>query len=131
MLETSLVLLLLLTTLIATLDFSRVLFTHQVLVDRVRIGLRWGMINPWDGTGDKIANVVMYNQPTASQNPAYAGLTRSNIQVSYSPPTAANPNDVSVRIAIVNFKYTFFTPFISGTYTSGAGVTSSTPVTYH
>jgi hypothetical protein len=128
--ESSLTLLLFLMTLIAALDFSQLLFTHQMLVERVRVGLRWGMINSWDGTGDGIANVVMYNQPTAKTGGAYLGLTRANVQVAYSPATAANPNDVQVKVSIVNYRYQFLTPFIAHSFTNNGAVVETTPVTY-
>jgi len=27
------------------------------MVERVRAGVRWGVVNAWDGTGDQIANI--------------------------------------------------------------------------
>ena len=44
-LESALVLLVFLMVLFAIMDFSQVLFTHQMLVERTRSGLRWGMIH--------------------------------------------------------------------------------------
>lgn len=129
--ETALVLLLFLCTLIAAVDFSQLLFTHQMLVERVRSGLRWGMINPWDGTGDAVANVIMYKHWNPQQKGApFLGLKRENIEVIQTPGTGENPNDLRLRIRVVNYQFHFFTPFISRTFTNNYAVVESAPILY-
>jgi Flp pilus assembly protein TadG len=128
--ESALVIFPLLLTLIAVLDFGQVLYTRQLLVERTRSAVRWGMINAWDGTGNGIANMIMYNQPTVKQSRTLLGLTRSNITVTYSPPTAADPNDQRLKVAIVGYHYRLLTPFIAGTFVNNCAVVESTPILY-
>jgi len=128
--ESALILMLFLMTLIAALDFSQVLFTHQMLVERTRSGLRWGMIHAWDGSGDAIANMILYNQSTAGTGGTFMGLTRANVSVTYTPATAANPNDVRLKVSIVDYKFRFFTPFIAKSFTNNRAVIESAPHLY-
>lgn len=128
--ESALVLMVLLMSLIAIVDFSQVLFTHQMLVERTRSGLRWGMIHAWDGTGNGIRNMILYNQPTTRSGATFAGLTPSNVSVTYSAPTAANPNDVRLKVAIVGYTYRFFTPFLAKSFTNNVAVVESAPHLY-
>ena len=44
------------------IDCGQVLVAHQSLVERVRAAVRWGVVRPWDGTGEQIANLVLYDQ---------------------------------------------------------------------
>jgi len=127
MLESALVLIVFLMVLFAIMDFSQVLFTHQMLVERTRSGLRWGMIHAWDGTGDGVANMIRYNQSTAGSGTAFMGLTRANISVIYSPPTAADPNDARLKVAIVDYRYRFVTPFLANSFTNNRAVIQSAP----
>ena len=113
--ESALVLLIFLACLIGTLDFGQLLFTHQMMVDRVRAGVRWGIVNAWDGTGDQIANMVLYNS-TAAGTTGFLGMKRENVSVVRTAGTAANPNDERITVSIVNYKYTFLSPWIAKTY---------------
>lgn len=128
--EAALILFLIICTVIATMDFSQLLFTHRLLVDRSRAALRWGMIHKWDGTGDQIANMVLYGQPAGGTGPGALGLTRANVRVTYTPGTAANPNDARITIAIVDYDYRFFTPFIAGKFRNNFAVVESAPYIY-
>lgn len=128
--ESALILLIVICTVIAIMDFSQLLFTHQLLVERSRAALRWGMINKWDGTGDRIANMVLYGSPTGGTGPGALGLTRANVRVTYTPGTAANPNDARITIAIVDYDYRFFTPFIASSFRNNFAVVESAPYTY-
>ncbi len=129
--ESALVLLLAITTVIAILDFSQLLFTHQLLVERTRHALRWGMIHKWDGTGDKIANVLIYGNPLSeSTAPGVLGLTRANVRVTFTPGTANEPSDARLTVAIVDYDYRFFTPFIAGKFRNNFAVVESSPYVY-
>jgi Flp pilus assembly protein TadG len=141
-LETALILLVFLATLIGAMDFAQILFVQQSLTERTRAALRWGVVRAWDGSGDQIANYVMYGQSTApvgdNAPPAFLGLTRANVQVTYTPPPAggcascASPegNDEWIRVAIVNYQYRFFSPWIAGTFTNNNAVVMAAPMAY-
>ena len=78
------------------IDCGQVLVAHQSLVERVRSAVRWGVVRPWDGTGDQIANLILYNQPDEPRPlRRLLGLTRANVQVRYQPPIPARPDDES------------------------------------
>jgi Flp pilus assembly protein TadG len=51
MVETALLLLVFLTTLVGILDFGQGLYFHQSLVERARAAARYGAIHPTDATG--------------------------------------------------------------------------------
>jgi len=114
--ESALVVLVFLACLIGALDFGQLLFTHQMMVDRVRAGVRWGVVNAWDGTGNQIANMVLYNNTTAGSNP-FLGMNRDNVSVVRTAGTVDNPNDERITVSIVNYNFTFLSPWIAHTYT--------------
>src|SRR6185295_4133642 len=106
--ESALILLVFLAGVIGALDFGQLLFTHQLLVDRVRAGVRWGVVNAWDGTGDQIANVVRYDSSTAPDGAApFLGLTRANVSVVHTAAPASNPNDERITVSIVDYNFKF------------------------
>jgi hypothetical protein len=131
--ESTLVLLVFITTLVGIMDISQLLFTHQSLVERVRMGLRWGAVQQWDGTGEKIQNMVLYQSPAAPPgiSPAgFLGLRRANVQVVRTPGTVDNPNDERLSVAIVDYDYHFFTPFIARTFRNNYAILESAPLVY-
>lgn len=131
MVEGTLILLVFLSVLIGTIDFGQLLFTHQMLVDRVRVGLRWGMIHAWDGTGNGVANVILYNHPDPAQKTtSFLNLKRANVEVTQVPGSVSDPNDLRLKVRIVDYKLTFFTPFISRSFTNNYAVVESAPILY-
>src|SRR5947208_1834536 len=115
--ESALILLVFLTTLIGAMDFGQLLFTHQLMVERVRAGVRWGVVNAWDGTGDQIANMVLYNSSTTPDGAAaFLGMTRANVSVVHTNATVSNPNDERITVSIVDYNFKFFSPWIARTY---------------
>ena len=65
--EGALVLTIVLFTLIGIVDFGTVLLTQQALVERVRAGARYAVVNTFNETN--IKNVVLYNSATAGSKP--------------------------------------------------------------
>jgi Flp pilus assembly protein TadG len=130
--ESTLVMLAFFALLFAVVDCGQVLVAHQALVERVRAAVRWGVVRSWDGTGDQIANLVLYNQ---SEEPrmatdGYLGLTRDNVQVRYQPPTAARPDDETLSVAVVNYSYRFMSPWIGQAFINPRPVLISAPMAY-
>ena len=131
MVETALVLLVFLATLISILDFGQLLFIHQLMVERVRAAVRWGVVNPWDGSGNQIANVVLYNRPTAPVGAtAFLGMSRANVSVLYSGPAATNPNDERITVSIVDYRLHFLSPWIAKTFRTKYNVVETAPIFY-
>ena len=93
--EGTLVMLVFFALMFGVIDCGQVLVAHQALVERVRSAARWGVVHPWDGTGEQIANLILYNQSEEPRTTTdgYLGLTRANVQVRYQPPAPSRPDD--------------------------------------
>jgi Flp pilus assembly protein TadG len=130
--EATLVLLVFFAMLLGVVDCGQVLFAHQALVERVREAVRWGSVRQFDGTGEQIANMVLYDRPdpAASSGTGYLGLTRANVQVRYRPSTAERPDDETLSVAIVNYESHFFSPWIAKTVINPRPVLVSAPMAY-
>ena len=129
--ESALILLVFLATLIGAMDFGQLLFTHQLMVERVRAGVRWGVVSAWDGTGDQIANMVLYNSSTVPDGAApFLGMTRSNVSVVHTNASASNPNDERLTVSIVDYSFKFFSPWIAKTYSGNYVAVETAPMQY-
>src|ERR1700681_3247454 len=105
--EGAIALLVFFTLLFGVVDCGLMLVSHQSLVERVRSAVRWGVVRPWDGTGEQVANLILYDQPTepASATSGYLGLTRENVQVTYRPSSSAGPDEEKVSVAMTWHQY--------------------------
>ena len=129
--ESALILLVFLAGLIGAMDFGQLLFTHQLMVERVRAAVRWGTVNPWDGSGDQIANVVRYGSSSVPDGATpFLGMTRDNVSVVHTEASASNPNDERITVSIVNYNFNFFSPWIAKTYTGNYAVVETAPMLY-
>jgi hypothetical protein len=90
------------------------------------------MINQWDGTGDGITNVILYNHsnPQNKSTTTFLSLKKENIQVAQINGTADNPNDIRLQVSIVNYKFNLYTPFIARSFTNKYAVVESAPILY-
>ena len=107
--ESALVLLVALALLIGIGDLAQVLFVHQSLVERVREGLRYGVIT-YDASA--IQNIVLYGTATPANGatPSF-NLTSSMVQVSRYDVKASEDR---VVITVSNYPIEFFSPWIAG-----------------
>jgi hypothetical protein len=130
LIEGTLVMLVFLSLLVGIFDCGQVMYSHQVLEERVRSAVRWASVHPYDGTGDQVANLVLYNTLDAprADAPGFLGMTRSNVQVRYQPSTPERPDDEMVSVAIVNYESHFFTPWMARTVISPRPVLISAPM---
>lgn len=130
--EGTLVMLAFFAMMFGVIDCGQVLVSHQALVERVRSAARWGVVHPWDGTGEQIANLILYNQPDEPRTTTdgYLSLTRANVQVRYQPPVPSRPDDEILSVAIVNYQYHFMSPWITGTFVNPRTVLISAPMAY-
>jgi Flp pilus assembly protein TadG len=129
MVEATFVLLAFFSMLIGVIDCGQVLLAHQSLVERVRGAARWGALHPYDGTGDQVANLVLYNQTSepAVRVPPMLGLTRANVEVRYRTATPERPDDQALSVAIVNYEYHFFSPWLSRPFVNPRPVSVTVP----
>jgi len=133
LIESVLALLVFFAMLFGVIDCGLVLVRHQSLVERVRSAVRWGVVRPWDGSGEQIANLILYDQPTGSASAVtggYLGLTRENVQVRYQPASAARPDDEMLSVSIVNFHYQFLSPWLTRVFINPRPVLISAPMAY-
>jgi Flp pilus assembly protein TadG len=128
--EGALVFLVVFSMLIAIVDFGQFLFIHQTLTERAREGVRYGIVNnPTDTTS--IQNIVLYGQasggsvPTSpsSSDTGIFSVQRSNVIVS----TTGSGSDDRLLVQIQNYKYSIYSPTISGSYT-GPNITAALPL---
>ncbi|HYM12984.1 MAG TPA: TadE family protein [Bryobacterales bacterium] len=112
--EGALVLGIVLFTLIGIVDVGQVLVMHQGIVERVRAGARYAVVNPYDTNA--ITNVVLYNTPTpASGSKPLLNLDASLVTVnSYNPLTP----EARIEVRVDNYPFYFFSPLIAGRYTA-------------
>ena len=110
--ESALVVLVFLALMIGIGDLGQVLFIQQSLVERIRQGLRYGVIT-YDATA--IQKIVLYGTATPSDGatPSF-NLTSSMVQVSRYDAKA--PED-RVVITVSNYPIEFFSPWIAGRLT--------------
>ena len=129
LIEGTFVLLVFFSLLIGVVDCGQVLFAHQSLVERVRSAVRWGSLHPYDGSGDQVANMILYNRPSEpnTTTTGFLGLTRANVQVQLRAATPQQPDDEMLSVAIVNYEYHFFSPWLTKSLVSPRPVAISAP----
>jgi len=127
--EATLVLFVFFGLLLGVVDCGQVLFAQQSLVERVRGAVRWGVLHPYQGP-DQVTNLVLYGQidEPRQSTPGYLGMTPANVQVSYRAPTAEQPDDDILTVAIVNFESHFYSPWVGRALVSPRAVTVSAPM---
>lgn len=122
--------------LFGVIDCGLVLVRHQSLVERVRSAVRWGVVRPWDGSGEQIANLILYDQPTGPNSTSsgatggYLGLRRENVLVRYQPASPARPDDEILSVSIVNFHHQFLSPWITQVFINPRPVLISAPMAF-
>jgi Flp pilus assembly protein TadG len=118
-LEASLVLMLFLLVIFTLFDYGFILYMHQTLVNRAAAAARYGAMNPSDTTG--IKNLVLFNDPTASDTIGMFGLTASNVVVNrVESGTRAD----HMTVTITQYGFTFVTLGQAGSRT-GKDITVS------
>jgi hypothetical protein len=121
--ESALIGLVLLATLIGAFDLGQILFLHQTFVERVRNAARYAVVHSYDAAAFK--NMVLYRQPTVpeGQTSGIFGLTADMVSVTRP---GVGTNDERIIISITNYPYRFFSPLIAGVIV-GRTITVSLP----
>ncbi|MGH9558284.1 MAG: TadE/TadG family type IV pilus assembly protein [Bryobacteraceae bacterium] len=130
--ESTLVLVAFFGLLLGTIDCGQMIFSRQALMDRVQSAARWGTLHPFDGTGDQVANLILYGNTSEPRPaaPGFLGFTRANVVVRYRPSTPERPDDETLTVAIVNYESHLFSPWIARTIVSPRPVLVSAPMAY-
>ena len=123
MVETALLLLVFLTTLVGILDFGQVLYFHQSLMERARAAARYGAIHPTDATG--IRNVAVYNSATVTGTPVAVlpGMTTSMVDVQ---DLGNNTPAARVMVTISGYPINFISPYIAQQFNNRPIIVSMT-----
>ena len=124
LLEATLVLLVFFGLLLGVIDCGQVLYSHQVLQARVQSAVRWATLHPFDGTGDQVTNMILYDHPSPRAADGFLGLKRDNVQVRYQA------EDNLLTVAIVNYESHFFSPWIAKAVISPRPVIVTAPMAY-
>ena len=130
--EATIVLLVFFGLLLGVVDCGQVLIAHQALEERVRSAVRWGTLHPFDGNGEQVANLVLYDRiegPRSGEG-GFLGLNRANVQVNYRPSSVERPDDETIGVAIVNYESHFFGPWVGGKMISPRPVLVTAPMAY-
>lgn len=116
--------------LLSALDLGQMLFFHQALVERVRDAVRWQSVHPYNA--DQVVNMVLYRSTTDPGGGAsgFLGMTRANVEVLYVAGTTLNPNDERIKVTIRNYRYSFFSPWVAGSFVDANPITESAPMFY-
>lgn len=111
--EGALVLLALISLILGIVDFGRILLLQQTFHQRVSAGARYASIHGVDTAA--IANVIVFNSPTApsGKTTGMLGLSPSNISVARL--NAGDRTQDRIQVRIVNFPMTFMLPFLRKT----------------
>lgn len=104
LMEMSIVMLVLLTVLFGILEFGRLLWTCNALVEATRIGARYAVTNTQNVAA--VRNVVVYGAPEGGANPVIPGLAPANINVVYTNFSTGNGH-ASIS---VNYTFAFIVP---------------------
>src|SRR6266542_1713257 len=112
--ESTLVLLVLLTLMFYIFDLGYVMFEHHTLLHQARTAARYGSLNPSDLAA--VRNMVLYGQPAAPAGnpPGFFGLQASMVSVARQNSWTAEDR---ITITIQGYRYTLITPFLAGTFT--------------
>ena len=128
LIEASLVLILLMSFVMGTLDFGQYLYFHQALAERARAAARYGSVNPGDRSG--IRNVAIYNNAIGGASPILPNLNASMISVCLpgdrecgDPGTGA---DSRVTVTISNYPMVMVNLFLPRSFTNRP-ITASLP----
>lgn len=124
--ESALTILPFMAIMIGVVDLGQVILFHQSLVDRVRAGLRYGVTHEFDEAA--IRNVVRFHSPVpAAGATPFFGLSESHVTINrYDVGTSTE----RLRVAIVNYPYHFFSPWIAKTFTNNMAVVETLPNEY-
>jgi Flp pilus assembly protein TadG len=121
--ESALVALVFLATLIGIFDLGQILFVHQAFVERARSAARYAAVNTFDEAAFK--NMVLYHQTTVPEGRTSGifGLTPAQVSVTQHD---VNTNDHRIVVAINDYPCRFLSPLIARVFT-GRSITISLP----
>ena len=120
--EFSIAVTVLLTSMFAVVEFGRALWTHNALTDAARRGARYATLHtPADVANVK--NVVVYGDEAGGTQPVVPNLSAANVTVTY---TDIGVNKGTVSVGITGYQFQFVVPLIGTTINMQAYSTTLT-----
>ncbi|HEV8186675.1 MAG TPA: TadE/TadG family type IV pilus assembly protein [Pyrinomonadaceae bacterium] len=120
--EFSIAVTVLLTSMFAVVEFGRALWTHNALTDAARRGARYATLHtPADVANVK--NVVVYGDEAGGTQPVVPNLSAANVTVTY---TDIGVNKGTVSVGITGYQFQFVVPLIGTTINMPAYSTTLT-----
>lgn len=120
--EFSIAVTVLLTSMFAVVEFGRALWTHNALTDAARRGARYATLHtPADVANVK--NVVVYGDEAGGTQPVVPNLSAANVTVTY---TDIGVNKGTVTVGITGYQFQFVVPLIGTTINMPAYSTTLT-----
>ncbi|MFN0086334.1 MAG: TadE/TadG family type IV pilus assembly protein [Blastocatellia bacterium] len=107
----------------AVIEFGRLLWTHNALVDATRKGARYAVMNAQNTTATQ--NMVVYGKaaPTGSDTPILSGLTTGQVTVTY---TSFGVKKGTVEVKISGYQFNFVIPLVGSSMAMGEYKTTLT-----
>ena len=98
---------------VEVLDIGQVMFFQAMLMDRVRAGARYAVVNSYDA--NVLKNVVVFNAAVAplGAETGLFGLKTSMVTSNRFDPEG--PSD-RIEVIIANFPLAFYGPFLAATF---------------
>lgn len=115
MLETTLVLMALLSMILFTIEMGRILLIQQFIAERTRATVRLAVVNDWDATAAK--NFFCFNQITAPQGVTTGYLGVVPAQVAYAKLGTAGTDNYRLQVTVSGVQTLGLIPYIAGRFT--------------
>ena len=95
----------------AVLEFGRLIWAHNALVDAARRGARYAVLHQPGGAEDtNIKNLVVYGNTAGGTQPLLPGLSTSNVQISRTGDFSVNSGTATV--SVTGYQFQFVLPFM-------------------
>ncbi|HEU4932694.1 MAG TPA: TadE/TadG family type IV pilus assembly protein [Pyrinomonadaceae bacterium] len=120
--EFSLAVTVLLTSMFGVIEFGRALWVHNALTDAARRGARYATLHT-PAESAAVKNVVVYGDEAGGTQPIVPNLTPDNVIVNY---TDVGVSKGTVSVSITNYQFQFVIPLIGTTITMPAYSTTLT-----
>jgi Flp pilus assembly protein TadG len=111
--EFSLAVTVLLTSMFAVVEFGRALWTHNALTDAARRGARYATVHT-PAEVAMVKNVVVYGDEAGGSQTVVPNLTPDQVTVNY---TDIGVNKGTVSVSITGYQFQFIVPLIGTTIT--------------
>ncbi|MGI8996385.1 MAG: TadE/TadG family type IV pilus assembly protein [Pyrinomonadaceae bacterium] len=99
------------TMMFGVIEFSRLLWTHNTLVDATRRGARFAVMNSQDA--DAVKEMVVYGM-TNPPKPVAFNLTTDDVEVDYSTTPNFGVKQGTVSVKITGYQFNFVVPLLLG-----------------